>query len=303
VPTGNVSANRIGRDRSATNSNYHFDGDYGELLLFNQPLEGLDLFSVEQYLAHKWGLMGSLDSTHPYKEANHTSVREHLSIEENGTLRIARPLDYEADANYSILASVTDSYGYSYYNSFNLTVADVFEDLDGDNIADHLDVDIDGDGLSNADEKIGYSDPWDENSTNWPPSSLEVSNLSFSENLAPGSIIGEFNATDPDGDQNLTFTLGAKLPDVLNLALWLDASDITTITDTNGSVSQWADKSGKGMDARQVIVASQPSLSSGYHETTIGFDGNSDYLTVSDLRISQPLSLFVVLKKNWGYRK
>ena len=163
---------------------------------------------------------------------------------ENGTLRIARPLDYEADANYSILASVTDSYGYSYYNSFNLTVGDVFEDLDGDNIADHLDVDIDGDGLSNADEKIGYSDPWDENSTNRPPSSLEVSNLSFSENLAPGSIIGEFNATDPDGDGNITFSL---VPHYQRFELcrfgWMHRM-LLPLPHSNGSVSQWADKSG-----------------------------------------------------------
>ncbi|MDC1022915.1 cadherin repeat domain-containing protein, partial [bacterium] len=215
VPTGNVSATRIGRDRSQTNLNYHFDGDYGELLLFDKGLEGIDLLSVEHYLAQKWGLMGNLNSTHPYKDANHTSVAEHLSIDGNGILRLAQPLDYETDANYSILASVTDPSGYSFYKSCTLTVGDVFEDLDGDNIADHLDMDMDGDGLSNADEMVGYSDPRDENSTNLPPTNIQENNtLTVSENLPSGTVISHFNGSDPNGNHTLSYLLfeGSSLP-------------------------------------------------------------------------------------------
>ena len=118
------------------------------------------------------------------------------------------------------------------------------EDLDGDGTEDHYDDDIDGDGLSNADELAYNSDPWDASSSNRPPSDINASNLTIAENSAIGTVIGEFNATDPDGDTNITFSLGPSFAEDLNMSLWLDASDASTITHSNGSVSQWADKSG-----------------------------------------------------------
>ena len=71
-PTGNVEASRIGRDRSS--NNYHFDGDYGELIVFNTALSDDDMVSVEGYLAHKWGLTGLLPSTHSYKSTKPLAV-------------------------------------------------------------------------------------------------------------------------------------------------------------------------------------------------------------------------------------
>lgn len=44
--------------------------------------------------------------------------------------------------------------------------------------------------------------------------------------------------------------------------LWLDASDISTITESSGSVSQWNDKSGKGRNLVQATGASQPTTGS-----------------------------------------
>jgi hypothetical protein len=43
------------------------------------------------------------------------------------------------------------------------------------------------------------------------------------------------------------------------LTLWLDASDLTTITEASGSVSQWDDKSGNGYAFTQDTAASQPA--------------------------------------------
>jgi hypothetical protein len=60
--------------------------------------------------------------------------------------------------------------------------------------------DIDGDGLTNAEELAYNSDPWDASSSNRPPSDINASNLTIAENSAIGTVIGEFNATDPDGD-------------------------------------------------------------------------------------------------------
>jgi hypothetical protein len=42
-------------------------GDLGELLIFNEALEDDEIESIEGYLAHKWGLEGSLISGHPYE--------------------------------------------------------------------------------------------------------------------------------------------------------------------------------------------------------------------------------------------
>ena len=70
---------------------------------------------------------------------------------------------------------------------------------------DHAD--SDGDGFSDSVEVAYGSDPMDAHSVaNAPPRDLNVSSLnatailSFYENQPIGTIIGEFNATDPDGD-------------------------------------------------------------------------------------------------------
>ena len=75
----------------------------------------------------------------------------------------------------------------------------------------------------------------------------------YRRELAIGTEIGEFNATDPDGETNITFSLVPPLPSDLNLSLWLDASDASTVTHSNGSVSQWADKSGNGNHAVRIL--------------------------------------------------
>jgi hypothetical protein len=43
-----------------------WQGDLGELLIFNIELDLNDIKKVEGYLAHKWGLTSSLPSNHPY---------------------------------------------------------------------------------------------------------------------------------------------------------------------------------------------------------------------------------------------
>ncbi|MDG1089712.1 MAG: hypothetical protein P8P37_02455 [Candidatus Marinimicrobia bacterium] len=67
-----VESSRIGRDREA--NNYHFDGDYGELLIFNTALSDADIEKIEGYLAHKWGLEGELPNDHGWKSTPPSSV-------------------------------------------------------------------------------------------------------------------------------------------------------------------------------------------------------------------------------------
>jgi sulfatase modifying factor 1 len=62
--------------------------------------------------------------------------------------------------------------------------------------------DSDGDGFPDGEEVTAGSDPANADSVpNRPPRDLNsTAVLAFSENLPAGQVIGEFNATDPDGD-------------------------------------------------------------------------------------------------------
>ena len=96
-------------------------------------------------------------------------------------------------------------------------------------------------------EELAYnSDPWDASSRNRPPSDINASNLTIAENSAIGTIIGEFNATDPDGEGNFTYDLKFNFPKSSNPVFWMDASDSSTITQSSGFVSKLVDKSGNG---------------------------------------------------------
>ena len=65
--TGNVEADRFGVDRNYGSLNRYWIGNLGELIIYNTALTNSEIEKVEGYLAHKWGLDGSLDSGHPYK--------------------------------------------------------------------------------------------------------------------------------------------------------------------------------------------------------------------------------------------
>ena len=94
------------------------------------------------------GLADQLPNNHPYKGIDFT-------IDENGSLRTAREFDYETDDhNYSVRIWATDEHNATTYNDFTVVLNNVVEDLDGDGTEDHYDLDIDGDGLSNADELL-----------------------------------------------------------------------------------------------------------------------------------------------------
>ena len=72
---------------------------------------------------------------------------------QTGTLSIASVFDFEKNAssiNLDVLATKQGMHELS--KAFTFTISDVFEDLDQDGTADHLDDDMDGDGFTNAEE-------------------------------------------------------------------------------------------------------------------------------------------------------
>ena len=90
---------------------------------------------------------------------------------------------------------------------------------------------------------------------------------------------------------------GFSPSDIADLALWLDASDETTITESGGSVSQWSDKSGNGNHATQGTGANQPTtggtLNGKNALTFVGTDPNFFSLT-SDISRSNGYTVFFV---------
>jgi len=77
------------------------------------------------------------------------------------------------------------------------------------------------------------------------------------------------------GTQKNSFT-----PADITTALWLDAADASTITESGGAVSQWDDKSGNARHLSQATAANQPTyLSTGLNSLpTINFDGTGEFL-------------------------
>lgn len=65
-----------------------------------------------------------------------------------------------------------------------------------------------------------------------------------------------------------------------NIQLWLDASDASTITLTSGAVSNWADKSGNGIDFAQGTATNRPIVQTAEQNgrDVVRFDGVNDYL-------------------------
>ena len=85
-------------------------------------------------------------------------------------------------------------------------------------------------------------------------------------------------------------------PSMLSTALWLDAADASTITESGGAVSQWDDKSGNGRNATQATLALRPTFNStGINsKAAIDFTGSGLLLTVPRGFITNSVSAFVV---------
>ena len=65
--SGSNSFDRLGLKWSSGTSVPTWSGNISEVLIFDSVLTEFDRQKVEGYLAHKWGLEGSLSTDHPYK--------------------------------------------------------------------------------------------------------------------------------------------------------------------------------------------------------------------------------------------
>jgi hypothetical protein len=97
-----------------------------------------------------------------------------------------------------------------------------------------------------------------------------------------------------------TFTWNETVwnPSMITTALWLDAADTSTITESGGAVSKWNDKSGNARHVSQVDALRRPRYSSmGFNNLpTLTFDGLGDFMsTLSPFSISTDFTLVAVV--------
>ena len=86
-------------------------------------------------------------------------------------------------------------------------------------------------------------------------------------------------------------------PALISTALWLDATDSSTITLNGSTVSEWRDKSGNSRHASQSTAANQPTYSAtGFNSRpTIQFDGINDELNLVQFAQVSNQNIFAVV--------
>lgn len=84
----------------------------------------------------------------------------------------------------------------------------------------------------------------------------------------------------------------------LSPALWLDASDTSTITASSGAVSQWNDKSGNGRNVSQGTAANQPTTGAVTQNglNVLSFDGGDFMTGTNGVTGNVNLTVFAVAK-------
>jgi len=82
--------------------------------------------------------------------------------------------------------------------------------------------------------------------------------------------------------------------DIPNLLAWYDATDPASITETSGDVSNWADKSGNGLDVAETINPPKTGTATINGLNAIEFNGGGDTLTRSAYPLTVDLTLACV---------
>lgn len=90
-------------------------------------------------------------------------------------------------------------------------------------------------------------------------------------------------------------------PANITTALWLDAADVATLTEVNGRISQWSDKSGNARHATQATAAQRPKKTENSLNncSVVEFDPSSNsYQHLAFSRLTSIGHVFFVAKKN-----
>ena len=235
---------------------------------------------IEGYLAHKWGIASSLSSIHPY--LNQTS-KIYPTI--NSTIA-------DDQDNLDVVLSTGDNLTLVFDGATNQPAVSTKTDID--NLIDFggntLGTDYSGAWNTDGDTLvITVGDATGGNlAIGQTLTILYGGNLTYAGNSVPSvashTLDGDFG--DLKWSAQYTSTL-----------LWLDASDTSTITESGGAVSQWADKSENDNHVSQGTGSAQPStgIRTVNALNVIDFDGD-DYLEKTSFPVpsSGNMAIFAV---------
>lgn len=109
--------------------------------------------------------------------------------------------------------------------------------------------------------------------------------------VTPHAFVGAY----PNGG-----ALGFSPLDIAGLALWLDASDLSTITESSGAVSQWDDKSGNDRHVTQGTAVDQPTTGTRTMNSLNALDFTpDDFLrTPAETILAQPNTIIMVCESD-----
>jgi len=236
-----------GRNSAGTLANL-LNAKVHEIMLFTDYLGDYGLRRVEGYLAFKWGASSRLASSHPFKnqrplfggDQNITVAANNLTVDPNDNMAWVSVFD----APFALEGSYATSGLNIVYESNNSSV-----------------LQVDSNGLlrpnSTGTVRITLKQPGDSHfsaasnkvfdlkiiSNDTPTDLNSTAPLTIAENQPIGSIVGEFNATDPDAGATLTYHLVSGAGDGNNSLFTLETNGTlktATIFDYETNASSYA---------------------------------------------------------------
>ena len=278
----------------------------GELIVYNSALSDSDIAKVEGYLAHKWGLVNSLDSGHTYKsvvpasqltwsQVQSFTTPTNVTVPVLGSLSTANLTTTTADlestlsdngnAATSLVFYWGDNDGGTNPSSWdsNFTVSNAQEGT--------LRKSLSGLTSGNTYYFRSFASNWKGNV--WASTTRSFTTVTSTTRDTPvrnsdlkgwWKLDGNFkdsSGNNHHGDAEFVFN-----PENLNnLQFWLDAKDISSITkDSSNRVQQWKDRRGTSLSVSQTTDNRKPIYNvSGFNSMpTLSFDGSNDYLEKGD---------------------
>ena len=123
--------------------------------------------------------------------------------------------------------------------------------------------------------------------------------------------IGASNLSGSASDEVITLRVAANKPVFastenafspldLSPGLWVDAADVTTITGSTSTVSQWRDKSGNNRHLNQTTASYRPTYKWNAQNglSVVSFDGSNDYMDGTGLGTPGSISAFAVINRH-----
>lgn len=242
-------------------SSEYFEGNIGEILIYNQAISTQNVYDLTHGLAVKWAVTDIVDSDNDrLLDENDRQPTNNAQMDVSGNVTIS--LDPSLNSSQTISFRIRDSLDYdsldvntlfSIGGTLSIVLDNVYEPVEGDSF-DFLD--------------------WNSKNGQFEDVTLPTLNSGLAWDLSQLYSAGVIAVTESPGGIS-------SAPSV-----WLDASDTGSLgnIDSGDPISIWLDKSGNGFHASQTASDQQPTYNSSglNNKPGIIFDGANDGLTMPD---------------------